>query len=171
MKPIYLIIVAAIIIVAVVFLLNVRKIPEDLAGSGPIITTVIDDGMKLTTNTDPTQVFQKAFWRRPTSDDQILHAERREWSAEDGVQKWQWFIAVRPGPQLLEWLDTNPFSMAISSSANEIEKPPQWFPNSPKDLTIHKNTGGSFVLMLSSDRKNLYATDSGHGFTPPVVRE
>lgn len=169
MKPRDLIIAAAILVLAAVFL--IRHKPENSPSPKPAPTTATADGMELAIDTDPTQVFQKAFWRHPTSEDKILHAERREWSAEDGVQKWQWFIAVRPGPQLLEWLDTNPFSMAISSSANEIEKPPQWFPNSTKNFTVHKNTEGSFVLMLSSDRKNLYATDSGHGFTPPGVRE
>jgi hypothetical protein len=37
------------------------------------------DQLVLKTLTDPTLVFQKAFWRRPESDDKILHAERREW--------------------------------------------------------------------------------------------
>jgi len=36
----------------------------------------------LNTSTDPTLVFQKAFWRRPDSHDKILHAERREWSEQ-----------------------------------------------------------------------------------------
>jgi hypothetical protein len=33
--------------------------------------------MKLTTATDPTLVFQKAFWRRPASEDRIRPAGHR----------------------------------------------------------------------------------------------
>ena len=47
-----------------------------------------------TTISDATEVFQKAFWKRPTAADKILNAERREWADADGVKRWQWFIAV-----------------------------------------------------------------------------
>ena len=59
------------------------------------------------TVTDPAIVFQKAFWKRPTSEDQILHAERREWQSQDGLSKWQWFITVKPGPALVAHLITD----------------------------------------------------------------
>lgn len=175
MKPRYLIIVGAIMIVVAVILINVIKkteaslAPAAPAAPAPTLTTVTDDGMKLTTNTDPTDVFQKAFWRHPTNDDQILHAERREWSVEDGVQQWQWFIAVRPGSELLVWLETNPFFMALSNSVDAVENPPAWFPESSDDFKIMKNTEGRFMIMLSSDQKLLYATDAGHGFTTTSV--
>ena len=57
-----------------------------------------------TTTTANAEVFQKAFWKRPTDDDRILHAERREWSGEDGISRWQWFIAVQPSRQLTAYL-------------------------------------------------------------------
>jgi hypothetical protein len=47
---------------------------------------------------DPVKIFQRAFWASPTGEDEILHAERREWSNADGVQKWQWFLVVEPSP-------------------------------------------------------------------------
>src|SRR6187397_2142386 len=50
--------------------------------------------------TDPLKIFQKAFWRSPNANDQILHAERREWPGEDGVGKWKWFIVLQPSPEL-----------------------------------------------------------------------
>lgn len=50
---------------------------------------VPSDTSPTTTLSDPVAVFQRAFWKRPAADDKILHAERREWSGADGVQKWQ----------------------------------------------------------------------------------
>ena len=38
-----------------------------------------------TTTVDGAAVFRQAFWKRPTANDRILHAERRVWSDEDGV--------------------------------------------------------------------------------------
>lgn len=125
------------------------------------------NGMKLSTNTDPVEVFRRAFWRHPTDDDQILNAERREWSGESGVQKWQWYITVRPGSQLLEWLENNPFSMKISTSQVEIESPPAWYPHPTDSCKVYVNAEGGFVLVFSADRNLLYATDSGLGFTAP----
>ncbi len=167
MKPRYSIIAAAVLVVAVAFLL--RPKPEIPPAPKVAVITTTADGMSLATHTDPALVFKKAFWRHPTSDDNILHAERREWSAEDGVRKWQWFIAVEPGPKLLDWLETNPFSLATTRSVGEFERQPDWFPEPSADFHIQQNAEGRLTLMLSADRKLLYATDSGVGFTPPVV--
>jgi hypothetical protein len=147
------------------FLREKPKIPATL----PPTTTAKAGGLKLSFATDPALVFKKAFWRQPSSEDKILHAERREWSADDGVRKWQWFIIVTPGPQLVEWLATNPFSLASTSSPAAIHNPPTWFPKPTTDFQIHQNPEGHFILMFSRDGKHLYATDSGHGFTPPDV--
>lgn len=167
MKPRHVAILAAVLLGAAAFFL--RPEAETPPAPKPTVTTATADGMKLTTATDPTLVFQKAFWRRPASDDQILHAERREWSTADGVQKWQWFIAVSPGPQLLEHLATNPFSLTTAPAAGKIEKPPAWFPKPSADFQIQQNAEGRFILMLSADHKQLYATDSGSGFAPPAI--
>jgi hypothetical protein len=93
------------------------------------------DGMTLTTITDPVLVFQKAFWRRPARDD--LNAERREWSTSaDGVRQWRWFLAVKPGPALREWLAGNPFSLGETSSPADLDSAPAWFPKASKEFII-----------------------------------
>ena len=165
MKPQnFLITAAAILVAAAAFFLRPR--PEILPAAKTTVTRTAD-GMSLQTTTDPTLVFQKAFWRQPASDDKILHAERREWSSEEGVKKWQWFIAVSPGPQLLEWLKTNPFSLAPAKAADNPKERPEWFPEPAAGFQIHQNAERSFILMLSADQKHLYATDSGLGFASP----
>jgi hypothetical protein len=168
MKSRYFVIAAAVILVVAAAAV-LRKSPEIAPAAKPTTTTATADDMSLMTATDPTLVFQKAFWRSPASDDQILHAERREWSAEDGVKKWQWFIAVKPGPQLLAWLKSNPFSLAPLKSAPTFEKPPAWFPKTSTDFQFQQNTEARLTLMLSADQKQLYATDSGFGFGPPIT--
>jgi hypothetical protein len=167
MKPRHFPIAAAVVLGAAAFLLwTESEIPPAPEAT---VTTATADGMELTTATDPESVFKKAFWRRPAGNDKIRQAERREWSSEDGVQKWQWFIAVSPGPELLEWLKTNPFSLATTQSTGSLEKPPEWFPKPSSGFLIQKNAEGRFILMLSTDQKQLYATDSGSGFAPPKV--
>ena len=130
------------------------------------------DRLALTTSTDPTLVFQKAFWRRPDSADKILHAERREW-CEQGkdVREWQWFLAVQPSPELAEWLQTNPFSLPVSNDLYKYEEAapkPDWFPNDFAGFEIHKAPQGRFVLLFSAEKNLLYAMDSGAGFAPPT---
>ena len=126
----------------------------------------------LNTSTDPTLVFQKAFWRRPDSDDKILHAERREWS-EHGkdVRQWQWFLAVQPSPELAEWLQTNPFSLSPSIEPlkyNEAAPKPDWFPSDFSGFEILKAPQSRLVLIFSAEKNLLFAMDSGAGFTPPT---
>src|SRR4051794_12896768 len=69
----------------------------------PAATPAPEEGT-LQTNLDAVEVFRRAFWRDPAAADHILHAERREWvSEENGVRRWQWFIAVEPGLDLATW--------------------------------------------------------------------
>lgn len=167
MKPIYFAHAAVFLVgaAAIVFWPESETPPAP----PPAASTALAAGMNLTTATDPTLVFQKAFWRRPASNDKILHAERREWSTDGGVQKWQWFIAVSPSPQLLDHLETNPFSLAATHSTGEIENPPGWFPKSSAGFRIYQNAEGRFTLIHSTDGKHLYATDSGSGFSAPSL--
>jgi hypothetical protein len=128
----------------------------------------VADGMTLTTLYDPVKVFQKAFWRRPVSEDLILHAERREWStAADGVRQWRWFLAVKPGPALRDWLAGNPFFLTASRAPDDPAAPPSWFPKASEEFTIQQKAGGRLTLMWSADRQSLYATDCGNGFDAP----
>lgn len=125
--------------------------------------------------TQGVEVFQRAFWRRPSPEDRILHAERIQWSASaGGVRKWQWFLAVEPGPALLKWLrETNPFSLQQTTTYEAARdsgqtQRPAWFPataGAPWEI----QRGGTMTLLFDLKSNRLYATDAGHGFTRPAV--
>jgi hypothetical protein len=125
--------------------------------------------LTLQTTREKAEIFRRAFWRDPTPDDQILHAERREWLNEkDSVRQWQWFIAIKPGPALTTWLrEQNPFSLAKSETARLQTRSsvPSWFPKNPGDHEVHQSPTGGMTLVFDHKRNLLYATDTGHGFT------
>ena len=118
------------------------------------------------TNTDPAEVFQRAFWKRPAADDRILHAERREWADSKGLQQWQWFIAVQPSLALVKHLrDDNAFSLVTGVPSKSVEQAPDWFITSTASTQMHSPKGN--MRLLFDDKTNtLYATDSGGGFKP-----
>ncbi len=126
----------------------------------------------LSTAMPPEEVFKRALWRRPAADDKILHAERREWTKDSaaGVARWQWFLAIEPGPALKAWLrEQNPFSVRPvgNSEAPEIEDPPAWFPSDNSGCIVHTGgNAGSLVFLWSREGNTLYATGSGTGFQP-----
>lgn len=69
--------------------------------------------------TDPATVYTKAFWRRPQTDDHLVHAERREWLDTKGnLVRWQWFLVIEPSEQTRDWLDTNPFLLTPTTGSN-----------------------------------------------------
>ena len=138
----------------------------------------LEEKTSYRTDTEATAVFQKAFWREPTPADRILHAERREWVGErDGVRRWQWFIMLEPGPELLDWLkDRNPFGLAPAQPAAVRLDPatqPDWFPAEAialRNAEFSQSADGAMVLMFEQTTGRLYASDRGHGFaaaTPP----
>ncbi len=117
--------------------------------------------------TNPTVVFERAFWKHPSADDHILHAERREWSGGDGVKKWQWFIAVQPSPQLVKYLrDDNAFNLAPAKASSAGKDAPEWFRFASGEVEAFTDTAGSMALAFSKAGNVLYATDSGAGFRP-----
>jgi hypothetical protein len=122
----------------------------------------------------PEEVFKRALWRRPAPEDTILHAERREWPTDQtqGVDRWQWFLAVKPGPSLKKWLrEQNPFSVSPVGYAEApvMNGAPAWFPSDLSDYIIHTGgTTGSLVFLWSRRGDTLYATGSGTGFAPGV---
>ncbi len=126
----------------------------------------------LSTALPPEEVFKRALWRRPTAEDKILHAERREWTVDpfQGVSEWQWFLAIEPSPALLKWLrETNPFSLRPARDAvlTDIKGPPVWFPRDAYECEIQAGGNqGRLVFLYSRESKMLYATGSGQGMTP-----
>ena len=116
---------------------------------------------------DPTDVFQRAFWKRPTAEDQILHAERREWSDSQGLKRWQWFIKVDASPALIKYLrEDNSFGLVSNTAAPVIENPPPWFVYQPSEVEILESGQGVMRLIFSKSGNTLYGTDSGAGFQP-----
>ena len=116
---------------------------------------------------DPVKVFQRAFWASPTDDDEILHAERREWSDAQGLRKWQWFLVVEPSAPLLKRLrDDNVFSLAPAGSAADIADAPKWFAFAANKSVVMQSPRSAMQLIFSKDGKVLYASDSGLGFRP-----
>lgn len=122
-----------------------------------------------TTRIDPIEVFQKAFWKRPTDADKILHAERREWTEAGDIRKWEWFLVVKPSPPLLKHLiEENAFNLPACRTSPPGDEAPAWFTYDPSRLeTIGAARAG---LRLSFDKTSglLYATDRGGGFQPGV---
>ncbi len=116
---------------------------------------------------DPLKIFQKAFWASPTPEDEILHAERREWMDSDNVQKWQWFLVVKPSPALLKRLrDDNTFGLIQVSEADLPSDAPEWFACNKDEGSVLKAPQGNLQLIFSKDKHTLYATDCGLGLRP-----
>ncbi len=127
---------------------------------------------QATTAFPPELVFSRAFWRRPDPADQIRHAERREWSDPDGVTRWQFFLAVDPGPALSQWLATNPFSLVtVTTLERDIPDPPEWFPNpgTATGATLQQSASGNLVVITTSGGGTVFVTDHGRGFSRPVT--
>jgi len=115
--------------------------------------------------TDPVAVFQRAFWRTPTAADQIVHAERHEWSDAEGVTKWQWFIEVKASPELLKHLrDDNAFGMISSKSAKVSSEKPAWFTYKPGEVSVMNAPQANLQFIFKNQSNTLFATDFGLGF-------
>ena len=120
-----------------------------------------------TTLTDPVEVFQKAFWKRPAPSDKILHAERREWSDANGIIQWQWFLKVQPSPELVKHLrEDNAFGLVPGMATAALADDPPWFSPQVEDVDVLRSPSGSMRLLFSKTDGLLYATDTGGGFRP-----
>jgi hypothetical protein len=118
------------------------------------------------TMTDAEEIFKKAFWRRPASVDEILHAERYEWSDEDGLLRWVWFLVVKASPGLIKYLkDDNAFGLVPASGKVRIGDAPAWFHFDPEEVNTLQAPLGGMCLFFSKSSNALYATASGRGFT------
>jgi len=138
--------------------------------------TSLKENLDLETTTEGKEIFSRAFWRRPTDDDRILHAERRQWSDPGkGVRVWQWFLAIKPGPELTGYLDTNPFrissiNLAALPSGEWVADPPPWLPTLAEVREMRgQRSGDKRLMFIHDDAKGiLYAFDTGTGFKAPV---
>lgn len=118
---------------------------------------------------DPVKVFQRAFWASPADDDEVLHAERREWSNAQGLRKWQWFLVVEPSAALLKRLrDDNAFGLVPAGSAADIADVPKWFAFDANESVVMKSPRSELQLIFSKGGKVLHASDSGLGLRPGV---
>jgi hypothetical protein len=119
-------------------------------------------------NRNAGEVFQRAFWRRLADDDQVLHAERREWRDKDGkVLRWEWYLALRPGAGLAAYLrDENPFEMKAGTGFAPREGAPDWFPKDAKDFRMEHHAAGVMTFLWRKKDGVLFASDAGGGFRP-----
>jgi hypothetical protein len=172
MKP-FIAIATAVLLGALVYYLVSRDHPS--APSAPSVPSV-PSALPTATLTDAAEIFQKAFWKRATAGDEILHAERREWSDAEGVAKWQWFIAVKTSPELLKYLrDDNAFGLVPAQSAVVPDEKPAWFSFDPSEVSVLTSPRGNMQLVFQTRDNTLYATDAGGGLqrgapepAPPV---
>jgi hypothetical protein len=148
--------------------LEVRRLHSMESAAAPAKPSQIAwrQGAPTKTVTDPAEIFKRAFWRRPGNDDQILHAERHEWSNAEGVQRWQWFIVVKASPELINDLrDDNAFGLVPGSPIFSNPEAPDWFEFKPEKFSIFQSPQSRMRLMFSKTDNTLYATDSGRGVT------
>lgn len=130
-----------------------------------------------TSTTDPAEVFRRAFWRQPTSADQILQAERRVDPANDS---WQWFIQLHPSPEILAAL-RNPENLGLRTLPTDEDPrpwpitpvaPPAWFPAveslDPEHFKICQSPSTGLTILYREADNMLFSTDHGAGFAPPV---
>jgi hypothetical protein len=157
-------------VVAVLVLgwLTVSRLSSRAPAAAPVKPSVIAWRQEApsTTVTDAEEIFKRAFWRRPSEEDQILQAERHEWSDKDGLQRWQWFLMVKASPKLIKDLkDDNVFGLMPGSSDPLNREAPVWFVFKPDDFSTFQSPQTGLRLMFSKVDNTLYATDSGRGFT------
>lgn len=152
---------------AAVYLLRDRNVPAIPAAPVPSVV----DGGQLTTASDGVEIFQRAFWKRPRPEDKILHAERREWTSEtDGVRQWEWFLAIEPGPGLVEDIRARYSLHPTALQTGHYASAPAWMREAVKpDFTALTSDGQGMTLALSPDGRTLLATGRGNGFARAVT--
>lgn len=138
--------------------------PESPGAQAPVDPELAH--LELVRETNAGQVFRRAFWRNPGAADRILQAVRREWSDEHGVQRWDWYLAVDPSPELCAYLlEQNPFQLTPRTQAFALERVPDWFPQSTESWTSYQSVGAEMLILHDPDRQRLYAMGQGYGFT------
>lgn len=165
-----LVLLAGIAGIAVYFLLG--RTADPAAPPAPVVSQV---DPPTAVKDDANEIFQKAFWRRAGEGDKILHAERREWSDADRLEKWQWFIVVDPSPELVKHLrDDNAFELTPTEAKGETKGAPSWFTPPSSDVDVLQAPRGNMRLVFSKTKNLLYASDAGGGFqagAPEKIKE
>ncbi len=159
---------------ALLALLTLRKPspPEVPIGALPVRSAPVPSVDVLATTLDPAEVFHRALWRRPLSDDTIVNAQRRDWSDAQGVTHWDWFLEVRPSANLQAWFETNPFSLHLVNSLS-LDKTadgapiPDWFPKDFDGMEVFEGFSGNLRLIRALKTSSLFLSDSGSGFARP----
>ena len=128
-----------------------------------------DHSPKPALTQDPSSVFQKAFWKRPTEADRILHAERREWTEAGDIRKWEWFLVVKPSPPLIKHLiGDNAFNLPACPTPPPPDGAPPWFTYDPTGLKTIGTPRAGMRLSYDEAAGILFASDRGGGFQPGV---
>jgi hypothetical protein len=154
---------AGILVLGLVYILVPRE--KTTVAPPPPTSQPSPDIVKI----DPAEVFRRAFWQLPGDGDQILQAERREWTDPEGVKRWQWFLVVEPSPALVKYLRTdNAFGLMPSPSFPTIEKAPAWFAFLSEEVETLQAPNGKMKLGFHKTQSRLYATSSGTGMRPSV---
>ena len=118
------------------------------------------------TITDGPVLFQRAFWKKATAADKILHAERREWGEGEGLKKWQWFLVVEPSPELLKYLrEENAFGLSPAKDLPTLEHAPDWFAFVDAEFETMRTQTGTMRVSFHRTKPLIYATSFGAGFT------
>lgn len=162
--------ISAVVCLAVLalFLRHPEKPPATVS---PAPVAVVPGGPAPTSvNADPADVFQRAFWKRPTDEDRIEAAERREWADDNGVRQWQWFIKLRPSAALVKHLrEDNAFDLRPTDKIPVTKDAPSWFSFKSGDVEILEAPLGHMRLVFGKDGGVLFATDAGGGFQQGVT--
>ena len=141
-----------------------ERIPESTVEPGSTVGG--EFGAPSQVVTDSVEIFKRAFWRRPAPDDEILHAERQEWSDAEGLQRWRWFLVVKASPGLIENLrEENAFGLLPSEPVPPPGDAPGWFAFQAGDFELLQSPDRSMRLFFSKTDNTLYATAAGRGFT------
>lgn len=178
MKRLLPTLLAAAAVLALAFVAVRRPAPVPVRADPPAVVRPAGQGGTVAISRAREDIFRRAFWRQPTAADRIVLADRREWSDQNQeVQRWQWFLQVQPGPELLQALrDPATFGLVPTQSPRPLPKQitaPAWFPAADRlaGCEVLQVPGGSgLTVYYRAADHTLFATDAGRGFTPPVTR-
>lgn len=115
---------------------------------------------------DKEEIFKRAFWRQPSSEDRILQAARYDWSDEEGLNRLQWYLLVQPSADLFSYLgEKNAFGLLPGKEVPDFPEAPAWFTPSAASNRIFRANDDSFWLLFNESGDRLYATGVGRGFS------